>query len=253
METQSKVGMSVISYDRPDYLRQSISSLEKNNWGGASYRLIVVDEPYDDAKYCWLADATTAEVIYKENGGVASAKNIAFELMLRMNCVHLFIIEDDILLVNNCTCQEYINYANICDVPHLNFALHGELNKGKRKFVNWDRLDGSSIEICVYPNCVGAFSYYTSNIIAQVGFMDTTFRNAWDHVEHTWRISLTGKIPPFWYFMDTPVSTHLLQEIPDSVAMSIIRNNPELNENISAGRSYWILKHGTFLTQRPAW
>lgn len=245
-----KIGLALITYDRPDYLRQSLNHLDKYNWGGASIKYIVVDELYDEKKYSWLKRSDDYKVIYQKNSGVGKAKNVALKSLLSENCQHLFLIEDDILVIATNACTEYIDYAKRTGVPHLNFALHGNLNIGKKTTFEWRRGDRVT-EICAYPDCVGAFSYYTRKILDEVGLLDENFNNAWEHVEHTLRISMTGKIPPFWFFMDHPNSENLLSEIQESLLNSKIRSDPDWTKKMEDGIKYWVKKHGFFLPPRP--
>lgn len=244
------IGLALITYDRPDYLRQSLSNLEQYNWGGATAKYIIVDEIYDEGKYSWLNDSKSFKVIYQANSGVGKAKNLGLKTLLSESCNHLFLIEDDILITSENTCTEYVSYAKLTNVPHLNFALHGDLNKGKKKIIEW-RIRDKVVPICIYPECVGAFSYYSDRIIKEVGLLDENFNNAWEHVEHTLRISMTGEIPPFWFFMDHPNSENLLSEIPNSLQSSKIRSDPDWPRKVEKGIQYWVGKHGFFLPPRP--
>jgi GT2 family glycosyltransferase len=247
------VGLALISYDRPSFLKQALDSLESNLWGGANHRLVVVDEPYDEEKYGWTRKYPGLSFIYKDNKGVAPTKNLALSNLLANECEHLFIMEDDILMSDQQACTKYVDYASQLQVPHLNFALHGELNIGRKKIAKWQRPGQMESTICVYPHCVGAFSYYSREIIELVGLIDENFINAWDHVEHTWRICQTGQVPPFWYFMDHPDSNSLLKEQVGSLFASVIRKDPSWQEKVDAGRAYWIQKHGEFLPPMPNW
>jgi GT2 family glycosyltransferase len=245
----NKIGLAVITYARPDYLKQCLQSLDLHSWGGSNRQIIVVDEE-DGPKYDSF-DRGEHDFYFGPNKGVASAKNRAITQLLGDGCEHIFVMEDDILMKRNDTCIAYINYAKITKVPHLNFALHGVMNKGKGRYFGSNNPDCPTI-LC-YPEVVGAFSYYTKEILAEVGLMDENFKNAWEHVEHTWRICKTGKIPKFWYFMDHPVSDLLLEEIPGSIDNSSIRPRPDWMKNIEEGANYWQKKHGEFLPDKPAW
>ncbi len=249
----TKIGLSLISYDRPDFLKRTLDSLERNLWGGAHYKKVILDEPFTEKKYGWLRQYEQLSFSYKENQGIAPTKNLAFSNMLKNGCTDLFIMEDDILMKDPQTCLKYVDYAHSMQVPHLNFALHGELNKDQRKLATWQRTNVSTSTVCIYPHCVGAFSYYSRAIISRVGLIDENFINAWDHVEHTWRICQTGLIPPFGYFMDHPDSDLLLVEQVGSLQSSVIRRNMAWSKNVEAGRNYWISKHGSFLPPMPEW
>ena len=244
-----KIGLGVVSYNRPEYLKQCLESLEKNGWSGAHVRMVVEDgsdekhkEAYDalEEQYCDHVMFFRSE----QNQGVGPAKNLILQHLIDEGCDHLFIMEDDILMILPVTCFEYINYAAEKGVFHLNFALHGDGNIGRKH-----EIDG----ICVYPNCVGAFSYYHKKCIDTVGFLDEKFHNAWEHVEHTMRIANAGLTTPFWYFADHPDSGDMLREIEGSIQNSSIRPREDWKKSIEEGYLYWVDKHKEFLPERPTW
>lgn len=239
-------GLCVITYNRLDYLKKCITALEANNWGGAEFRSVVDDGSTQEGYSLYLSYLSKKGIkVYtrKENGGVAGSKNTALRAMMEHHCKHLFTIEDDIIMKYNKTCLRYSEYAYDNKVEHLNFALHGPLNIGKKSY------NGQGV--CVYPNCVGAFSYYSRACIEAVGLMDENFHNCWEHVEHTYRIINAGLTTPFWQFADHPMSDRMLEEIPGSIDSSSIRPDPKWNEHMVNGKSYWIAKHGVWLPPAP--
>jgi len=247
----SKIGLAVLGYGRPEYLKQCLDSLNANNWGGADYRLLIIDYKDEETKRKNMMVAIEAgvnNVIYfTENRGVAKAKNEALKRMMNADCQHLFLMEDDILMMSHVTCTHYIYTANDAGIEHLNFAHHGPMNQNKKKVIeHGDRL------VQVHPNCIGAFSYYSRHCLETVGFLDEHFYNAWEHVEHTMRICDAGMHTPFWYFADVPGSENLLQEIPGSINYSSIRPRDDWSKNIKEGKEYWIKKHGKFLPPYPS-
>jgi hypothetical protein len=50
-------------------------------------------------------------------------------------------------------------------------------------------------------------------VLEQVGLIDERFYNAFDHVEHTYRIIKAGFHPNFWWFADVANSHDLLSDI----------------------------------------
>jgi len=241
-----KIGLAVITFNRLDYLKQCIESLQKNNWGGAEVR-VVVDDGSDYEGYPEYLDFIGVEygieVLQLDvNSGVATAKNVGLQFLMDKQCTDLFLMEDDILMKNPTTCIKYITYGMIHKLQHINFALHGQLNKGRGRIV-----DG----VACYPNIVGAFSYYTREVIEIVGYMDTNFVNAWEHVEHTYRVASMGYTTPFWFFADHIDSKDLLVEIEGSIDNSSIRPRNDWKDNIEKGKVYWIKKHGSFLPPSP--
>lgn len=239
-----KIGLGIVSYKRFDYLKQCLTAAKEHNYGGANYVVVVEDDDngYTEEQLQELEQLLpeTAVYITKPNGGVATAKNTAIN-HLWDKCEHFFLMEDDILMNDDRVCEKYIYYANLCGLKHLNFALHGEMNKGK-KFIYHG--------ITCYPDCVGAFSYYHKDCFLKVGLLDSNFKNAWEHVFHTLLLSEAKLTTPFWKFADHPDSDNLLKEIPESIENSSIRPRDDWQENIRKGREYALKTYGRWLPPR---
>lgn len=222
-----KTGLVVISYNRPDYLQKCLKALDVNNWGGANVRCVSDDGTQSEEHE--QIEKTRNDLVWLnkpdwEDRGVARNKNRALRYLLAQGCQHLFLLEDDIAVKSEQLCESYICYAKACGLEHLNFALHGPLNKG-RKIKWWPSQaakDSGEEPICVYPHITGAMSYYTRNSIETAGVMDERFVNAREHVEHTMRLSLYGFASPFWLFADHPNSDRLLEEMDTSEKTSVI-------------------------------
>ena len=236
------IGLGIVTYKRFDFLKQCLEAARDNEWGGADYVVVIEDgTDYTEEQRQWIFNTlapVNGDYIWKENGGVATAKNTALRLLTDYDCEHLFLMEDDILIKDPAVCIDYIKWAEKFEVEHMNFALHGAMNIGKKSYHG---------RVTVYPQCVGAFSYYTNNCLEKVGLMDENFFNAWEHVEHTWRIAKEGLTTPFWKFADHPFSDQLLTEIEGSIDKSSIRPREDWNENIIKGKEYWIKKHGEWI------
>lgn len=244
------IGLGVCTFNRPDYFGQCLDSLIKNNFGGAT-KLYVIDDcsksEFSEQYEVLFEKALSYGFMVLKNGvnkGVGFSKNRLLKRMLSDGVEHCFLMEDDILMTNPYTCLYYIDYADKQGLHHLNFALHGSMNVGKK-----DYFDG----VCVYPDCIGAFSYYSAHCLGVAGFIDEEFVNAWEHVEFTYRIAELGMTTPFWFFADHPASHLLLKEIEGSIDNSSIRPLDSWQSNISKGRDYWISKHGKWLPPRPSW
>jgi len=240
-----KTGICLCTYNRLSYLKQCIKALIKNNWGGANIRMVVDDcsteEGYD--RYLIQLEKHGILVIRKtKNRGIGNSKNCGLQHLMSAGCDHLFLMEDDIIMKKPNTCWMYVDYAKGHNIQHMNFALHG--------IMNTDRGTLNKDGVYVYPNCVGAFSYYTKECIDKVGYFDEKFTNAWEHVEHTYRITKAGMTTPFWEFADHLLNNQLLREIPGSINNSIIRPRKDWLSNIEKGKAYWIKKHGKWLPKR---
>ena len=237
------IGLAIITYSRPGYLEQVLRSIDNVN--SLDYVKVFID--YKD-------DYTQDELVYHcltygvhfirapKNMGVAHMKNLALKDMMKEGVEHLFLMEDDILIKDPEVFEKYISSAKNQGVEHLNFAHHGPANKDY---------------YCVYkgftcyPNVVGAFSYYTKNCVEKAGYFDEDYFNAYEHVDHTERISRIGLTCPFWYFADCYDSQILLEEIPGSIERSSIRQRNDWGTNVINAQRTSIKKKGYYLPPYP--
>jgi glycosyltransferase involved in cell wall biosynthesis len=254
-----KLGVAMVTYNAEHRIKQSSPLIPE--W--VKHFVIVNDgTPYDNSSYPKGAHVIQHEI----NLGVGQAKTTAMKYLMDLGCEDIFVIEDDILIKNENVFQEYVKHSVYTGIKHLNFALHGPANrKGSSGFTTLDeRKDSNSepnprmiipyennIEIALYPNSVGAFSYYHRSVLEKIGYFDPIFKNAWEHVEHTYQTIKAGFHPPFWYFADINKSWEFLEEIPNSIKESTIARTPEWNENFKRGNQWYYSKHGTVPTQTP--
>ena len=245
-----RIGLCVVTYNRLDYLKQCIDSLNANEWGQA-YDCIVSDDGSTQEGYKeylkQLKNMGITVLDSAKNMGVANNKNKALKEMMRRGCTHIFLMEDDILMKHPKTCLYYIEYGRRTNQQHMNFAWHGPANYKKDGTKRQTVVEG----IKVHPNCVGAFSYYTREAIEKVGYFDEDFHNIYEHVEHSYRICESGLCLPFWYFPDYPKSEQLLTEIPNSIEGSVIRKTEEWEDNMANAEGIWRAKHGSWILDDP--
>jgi glycosyltransferase involved in cell wall biosynthesis len=254
-----KIGIGMVTYNAENRIKQSAFTIPK--W---IKNFVIVNDgtPYDKNSYPEHAFI----IQHDTNKSVGIAKNTALKYLTDLNCEHIFLIEDDILIKDENVFKEYIKHSIISGIKHLNFALHGPANKkGSTSFTNLDDrkdVDGEpnprmllpypeGITIALYPNCVGAFSYYHKSVIDKIGLFDPMFKNAWEHVEHTYQAIKNKFHPPFWYFADIQNSWNFLTDIPNSIQESTIARTPEWNQNFKVGTDYYRKKHGITPTETP--
>jgi hypothetical protein len=87
---------------------------------------------------------------------------------------------------------------------------------------------------------------YTRNIINKVGYFDDNFMNAFEHVEHTFRIAKAGLTVQWPLHADITNSRNYIQEIPDSIKNSSIRVREDWLPNIILALDYWESKDKEF-------
>ena len=243
---KNKIGVGVVTCNRQDFFKQCIDSIPEVD------ELVVVND--GDEYPSDLYPSKVSEVIqHKKNMSVGISKNQALRHLMNKDCDHLFLIEDDMLIKNPDVFKAYIKGAEASGIWHLNFGYHGPANKtpdgqkNPRQIVEYE--DG--VEIALNPNCVGSFSYYLRNVIKHCGYMDEAFNNAWEHVEHTYKIIKAGLHPPFWWFADLANSDEYIGELDADLSNSLIRKTKNWNENMQKGMHWYAQKHGVTPVQTP--
>lgn len=256
---KDKIGLGLVTYNSPHRIIQSAFTVPK--WI-KNYVIVNDGTPYPENCY-----PNHAKIIqHEKNQCVGAAKSTAIKYLMDQGCEHIFIMEDDILIKDENVFKEYIRHSALSGIKHLNFALHGPANKkgstGFRTLSERKDTDGEpnprmvmpypdGIEMVFYPNCVGAFSYYHRCVIEKIGLFDPAFKNAWEHVDHTYEAVKNNFHPPFWYFADIAKSWEYLTDIPNSIENSTISRTPEWSENYKKGTLWYKKKHGYVPTDIP--
>lgn len=245
---KDKIGLGLITCDRIDFFKKSAKAAINNSKYIENFEFVVINDG--------LSELTVPKVnVINTTGriGVGKAKNLAFEYLLSKNCDHIFLIEDDIIIKNPGVFNAYIHASKITGLQHFMFGYHGPANKkgisgGKpepRFIVNY----GNGLSIAINEHSVGAFCYYSKEVLINVGLIDEEFHNAFDHVDHDYRIAKAGYCTPYWNWPDIANSTDYLEEIECSEKSSTIRPNKDWAENIKKGAELFEKKHGVL----PAW
>lgn len=232
----TKIGVGIITCDRPDYLKKLVKSLE----GIPTNNLVIINDgekQLDGGKI----------LVHNNNPskqGVGKAKNQALKL-LRDND-YIFLIEDDIIIKDKTVIKKYIEASKLSGIQHFNFAFHGVDNyKPDGAPAVRLKLDYSpEVSVCLYPNVYGAFSMYTKKCIEEAGYMDEFYYNAMEHVCHTQQIIKAGMHPPFRWFADIADSNKYIEEIDRAHSGSEIRRDQKWIENFHKAADYFLNKNG---------
>ncbi|HRH53309.1 MAG TPA: hypothetical protein PLN38_08300 [Chitinophagales bacterium] len=217
---ENKIGVGIVTYNRPEMLRMLLDSLLLCFID----ELIVVNDGFpfaDDYFYNYPFDKVIQN---KTNIGVGASKNKLFKELLAAGCEHIFIIEDDMMIKRADIFEAYIRAAKTTGIEHFMFAYHGCMNKINNKEINprvtINYSNGVSISLNLYA--VGSFCYYTKKVLEDVGLMDEDYFNAFEHIDHSYRIALKGYTTPFLAWADIANSLDYICEQSDSEDSSVI-------------------------------
>lgn len=217
----NKIGIGIITCDRPNYLTSLLNSLN-----ATQVTVIIVD---DGSKPSIEKNNNSSWEVYKTTGriGVGRAKNIALDNLLKKGCDYIFLLEDDIVIKDNSVFNKYIETSKLSGIQHFNFAFHGRDNylPNGEPFVRLKVEYSKDVAVCFYPNVYGAFSFYTRKCLEEVGLMDQEYYNAVEHVDHTFFIAQAGMTSPFRWFADIADSNKYIEEIDRNHSGSEIRKD----------------------------
>lgn len=258
----SKIGVGIITCNRPEYLRNLLNTLPYDKID----TLVIVNDgkPIDmfDLHKGVMLDNPT-------NLGVGKSKNKAMKHLYDASCDYIFIIEDDMLIKDATVFDKYVEAYKASGIHHFNYGPGSPFNR-KQTIQNFDLhnrhlLDQHSdpnpkliieyskgVKVALYEHTVAMFSFFTREVLEKVGYIDEDFYNAWEHVDHTYRIIKAGYHPPFWWFADIANSANYLTEAPGAIDNSSIANKTEQWEkNVYGGREIYLKKHGHYPNQPP--
>lgn len=241
------IGVGIVTCNRPKFFLQCLRSIPDG------VEIAAVNDGSDFADIERLKKEKDFYYMHNlTNVGVGKSKNKLFRHLLKKDCQHIFLIEDDIIVKNAEVFNAYIHARNVTGIQHFNFGYHGPANKGGisgglpvPRYV----IDYGDVKIAINMHSVGAFCYYTKEVLEKVGLIDEDFVNAFEHVEHDYRIAKAGYSTPYWNFADLANSCEYLDEIQCSEASSSIRPRADWKENIQKGAVLFEKKHGYM----PAW
>jgi len=240
----AKIGFGIVTYNRPKYLQKVWKEVQNNVLPFVDEVVVYNDGSTVDYKRLFTKMSQVKGVAIidsKSNHGVAHAKNEILKHLMAKGCDYIFVMEDDILPISRKVIPTYLAAYKMTGVDHMMFAHHGPANT--------HAVDVQG-PIVWWPSCVGAFTFYTREILEKVGLMDENFKNAWEHVEHSWRILKFHNVP-YGYWPDVLDSETMLKEIPGSIDKSSIGGQESVDRLrvIVDGLLYWKEKDKDFPAQ----
>ena len=255
----SKIGLGIVTCNRPEFLTNCIDSI---NLEKVDVRVIVNDGDLavSHPKFNIIKNDT--------NLGVGKSKNKILKYLFDQGCDYIFLLEDDMLILDNNVFEKYIEAHKASGIHHFNYGPGSPFNRKQdiqfdlhnrheldqhsdpnpRKIIDY----GNEVKVSLFEHTVAMFSFFTREVIDVVGYIDEDFYNAWEHVDHTYRIIKSGYHPPFWYFADLYNSHEYLSEAPEAIDKSSIANDSEQwKKNVYGGREIYLKKHGHYPNTPP--
>jgi GT2 family glycosyltransferase len=258
----AKIGVGIITCNRPEYLANLLATIPNN----------IIDEivVINDGKRLDGFDLDKGVMLDNpQNLGVGKSKNRALKHLYEKGCDYMFLLEDDMLILDKRVFEKYIEASQRSGIQHFNYGPGSPFNR-KQDIKNFDLHNrhllnqhsepnpkividyGKGVKISLFEHTVAMFSFFTRKVIEKVGYIDEAYYNAWEHVDHTYCIIKAGYHPPFWWFADIYNSEKYLTEAPGAIDNSSIANKQEQwLKNVTNGREIYLKKHGHYPNQPP--
>jgi GT2 family glycosyltransferase len=262
---KGKIGVAIITCNREHFLTQCLDSIPIDKVD----EICVIND--GDRLSASIPDTyrRICMIEHVKNLGVGKSKNDALKYLMSMDCDYIFLLEDDIILLDENVFDKYIETHLASGIHHFNYGPGSPFNR-KQTIRNFDLhnrhlLDqhtepnprmvidyDNDIKVSLFEHTVAMFSFFTKNILDKVGLIDDDYYNAWEHVDHTYRIIKEGYHPPFWYFADIYNSHEYITEAPEAIDNSSIANDSEQwKKNVYGGREIYKDKHGHYPNEPP--
>jgi len=255
----SKIGIGIVTCDRPDFLSKCIENIDLTLFDTK----VIVNDGKMPVKH------NNFHIIHNsKNLGVGKSKNRALRHMFDHDCDYIFLLEDDMLVFDNEVFKKYIEASKRSGIQHFNYGPGSPFNRKQdiaydvhnrgecdqhsdpvpKKIVDY----GNNVKVVMYQHSVAMFTFYTKKCLEEVGFIDEDYYNAWEHVDHTYRIAKAGLHPPFWWFADILDSHKLIGEAPQAIdKSSIAKDEDKFMDNVLKNREIYLEKHGHYPNQVP--
>lgn len=254
MYLDKRIGIGISTYERPEYLRTALASVADKLGGVVDYLVVCDDasEIHRDQIYQILNEVNFnfeyEYIINETNKSVAVTKNNCLKKIIDKNCDYIFLMENDMQVIDEKAVTGYIDISIKSGVQHFNYAHHSPMNTspiGVDELIGIGESDLVVDGIDVFIACCGSYSFYTKECIEKVGLMDEALcYNSWEHVEHTLRCAKQGFTFKFWRFADASNSINWITSQQHALESSTIRNNnPNWFSDMEKSKEYVINKH----------
>lgn len=241
---KNSYSIGLITHNNIKRFRECVSHIPYNK----KIPFVVVNDgnPYDISEY--RKDMTIIQHPY--NKKISRSKNDAVQFLLSFNTDWIFIIEDDMKIINTNVFERYIEVANNSGLLHLNYALHGVDNWNMEQGVPRPRLTYNS-GLALYKYAGGCFQLFHRSLFEKVGYYDEYYQNCWEHLDLTFRIVLNGFHTPYWLASDIIDSHLFIEQIDRDLESTVSTEN--INDFYQKGLEYWGEKFGVWVGDLPDW
>ena len=204
MINNEKVGVGIVTCNRPGSYKKLFASVIQNLDVDAV--VVVKNKIYDYGEIDYK-NAYFFNIV--DDVGVGKCKNIILSKLIGFGCQHIFVIEDDVEIIDNSIFRMHVETAQHFKLGHLNWNTVQGIAPNKTYVIN-----DNSYSLDISARLCGCFSYFSREALEQCGLMDAThYINALEHVEHLYRIAAQGLTTPYLAFAGVHGCDQMLKNI----------------------------------------
>ena len=229
---KAQTAVAIITCNREAFLHETLESIDRNAVG----KIYIVNA---GAPFLYIPEGVSVIQCQRDPTVVGIAKNIALREMKNAGFEYLFLIEDDVKVKDNAVFEKYIETAMDSGLwaGQLSYGVHGGQAGGnvdeagnplKRLVVQYGKH-----KVDLYRNSFHAFVLYHANTLAHIGYMNESYINAAEHLDHYFHSFHRGLGCNFWYFPDIENSYDYLEDQDGNHNHSVIRKSADFRKNFS--------------------
>lgn len=216
------IGIGIVTYNRPDKYCKILESIQK-----VDHILSIKDGGKPDYP-CHV------DICLPDNRGVGACKNILLNQLLNKGFEHIFLLEDDCLVLNNDVWQYCIDFVKETGLLHFNWNDY--------RFNRWGIGECGRFKVSLCLNTEANFSYFHKTFLEKIRF-DENYFNGWEHADLELQAERLGFAPSFGIFVSPYELNNYLKLIDDGES-TITNKDEKYHDRILKGRQYFHKKWG---------
>jgi len=204
-----KIGLSISTHSSDDttpkrieIIKECLDSVPQND---NIYVNIVADGVVEEHKK--LLDIYPFDIIYQENRGISSTKNIGIKNIIDNGCDIGFLMDDDMIIKDEKVFDHYSNIMKSTGIPHFSYYI--DRNNCQEIILE------KNVTIAKTPLVNGCLLTFTKDLIEDIGYFKILpYKYGHEHSNFSRRCLHYGKIP---FFCDIINANKYIELNPDSI------------------------------------
>ena len=123
-----KIGVGIVTCDRPEFFTKCRDSIKDDTFD----HIIVINDGFDE-----VVDPRSEVIKTSGREGVGKGKNKALKYLHGQGCDYFFLLEDDMIILDNRVFAKYIDAHKISGIHHFNYGPGSPFNR-KQQIKHFD-------------------------------------------------------------------------------------------------------------------